>query len=85
MLTKEQKQELVKKVGSSENDTGSVVVQIAFLGKRIEQVASHLKTFPKDIHSRQGLLKLVGKKRRLTSYLKRVDKAQYDIVSKKIK
>ena len=73
MLTKEQKQELVETVGSSKNDTGSIGIQIAFLGKRIEQVAVHLKTFPKDTHSRYGLLKLVGKRRRLSLYLKKTD------------
>jgi small subunit ribosomal protein S15 len=85
MLTKEQKQKLVEKVGSSKNDTGSAGVQIAMLGKRIEQIALHLKTFPKDIHSRYGLLKLVGKKRRLTAYLKKVDKARHDVVIEAIK
>ena len=84
MLTKEQKQELVEKVGLTKNDTGSVAIQIAFLVKRIEQVSSHLKTFPKDTHSRQGLLKLVGKRRRLSLYLKSADKARYDEVMKKI-
>lgn len=75
MLSKAQKQEIIKRYAQSEKDSGSTSVQIALLTERINQISEHLKSFPKDKHSRQGLLKLVGKRRRLYSYLARVNKA----------
>ncbi len=71
------KQEIVKKFGRNENDTGSTAVQIALLSTRIAELTEHLKSFKKDHSSRLGLLKLVGQRRRLMRYLKRTDKEGY--------
>jgi small subunit ribosomal protein S15 len=72
------KQEIVKKFGRNENDTGSSEVQIALLSTRIAELTEHLKTFKKDHASRLGLLKLVGQRRRLMRYFKRTNRAAYD-------
>jgi small subunit ribosomal protein S15 len=70
-LTKEAKQEIVQKHGSSQTDTGSTEVQVALLTQRINQLTEHLRTHPKDHYSRRGLLKLVGRRRRLLQYLQK--------------
>jgi len=72
------KQEIVKKFGRNENDTGSSEVQIALLSTRIAELTEHLKTFKKDHSSRLGLLKLVGQRRRLMRYFKRTNREGYD-------
>ena len=76
-LTKEAKQEVVGTYGKSEADTGSTEVQIALLTKRIAELTEHLRTHKKDHHSRRGLLKLVGQRRRLLNYLQRRDLEGY--------
>ena len=63
-----------------ETDTGSPEVQIAILTRRIEHLTEHFKTHAKDHHSRQGLLKMVGKRRRLLDYLKRKDLNRYQTI-----
>lgn len=68
-LTKEMKAETIKKYGRTPNDTGTPEVQIAILTARINDLAPHFERFPKDHHSRVGLLKMVGKRRRLLDYL----------------
>ncbi|HUN65465.1 MAG TPA: 30S ribosomal protein S15 [Bacteroidota bacterium] len=68
-LTKEQKQELMTKYGKSATDSGSPEVQIALLTQRINELSEHFAGHVKDHHSRQGLLKMVGKRRRLLEYL----------------
>jgi small subunit ribosomal protein S15 len=70
-LTKEAKQEIVGKHGRSQGDTGSAEVQIALLTARINELTEHLRTHPKDHYSRRGLLKLVGRRRRLLQYLQK--------------
>jgi len=70
-LTKEAKQEIVGKHGRSETDTGSAEVQIALLTARVNELTEHLRAHPKDHYSRRGLLKLVGRRRRLLQYLQR--------------
>lgn len=77
MLTKENKEEIVKKYGTHEGDTGSPEVQIALLTARISYLTEHLKEHKKDHHSRRGLLKLVGQRRRLLSYLNKKDINRY--------
>ena len=72
------KNEIVKKFGRNENDTGSSEVQIALLSERIAQLTEHLKTFKKDHASRLGLLKLVGQRRRLMRYFKRTNHEAYN-------
>ena len=64
------KQEIVAEFGKNPQDTGSTEVQIALLTDRINHLTGHLKTHSKDFHSRAGLLKMVGKRRRLLNYLK---------------
>ena|SRR5215471_16006328 len=70
-LTKEAKQEIVGKHGRTAEDTGSAEVQIALLTARINELTEHLRTHPKDHYSRRGLLKLVGRRRRLLQYLQK--------------
>ena len=69
-LQAEQKKEIVSKFKTHENDTGSPEVQIALISARIEYLTGHFKAHKKDHHSRRGLLKLVGQRRRLLNYLK---------------
>ncbi len=68
-LTKEKKQEIIKKYGKTENDSGTPEVQIALLTERINELTSHLEANKFDHHSRRGLLLMVGKRRRLLDYL----------------
>jgi small subunit ribosomal protein S15 len=76
-LTKEAKLELVRKHGANEGDTGSTDVQVAMLTERINQLTEHLRTHKHDHHSRRGLLKLVGRRRRFLNYLQRTDVERY--------
>jgi small subunit ribosomal protein S15 len=68
-ITKEQKSEIIKKYGKDPKDTGTPEVQIALLTARINDLTPHFEKFSKDHHSRVGLLKMVGKRRRLLDYL----------------
>ena len=77
MLTAEDKQEIVKKYGKDENDTGSTKVQVALLTARITYLTNHFKTHKHDHHSRRGLMKLVGSRRRLLNYLQSKDIEEY--------
>ena len=77
MIAKEQKAELVKQYGKSETDTGSAEVQVAILTARIKELTEHMKSHKKDFHTRRGLLMLVGKRRRLLSYIKKNDIENY--------
>ncbi len=76
-LVQEKKQELVQKYKRHEKDTGSPEVQVAILSERITYLTEHFKTHKKDHHSRRGLLKLVGQRRRLLDYLKTADQGRY--------
>ena len=76
-LAQERKREVITEHARSEGDTGSPEVQIALLSTRIAELTEHLQTHPKDHHSRRGLLKLVGRRRRLLDYLRRVDVERY--------
>ncbi len=76
-LAKEAKQEIVGKHGRAENDTGSAQVQIALLTARVNELTEHLRAHPKDHYSRRGLLKLVGRRRRLLQYLQKRDLEGY--------
>lgn len=69
-LFPERKKDIIQQFKRNENDTGSPEVQIALLTERINYLTEHFKTHKKDFHSRRGLLKLVGKRRRLLDYLK---------------
>jgi len=73
MLTTEEKSKIIAEYGKTPTDTGSPEVQIALLTVRINELNAHLKDHPKDNHSRRGLLKMVGSRRRLLAYLKTKD------------
>ncbi|HYY44124.1 MAG TPA: 30S ribosomal protein S15 [Actinomycetota bacterium] len=82
-LLQDEKARIISEHGRSDGDTGSPEVQVALLTTRISQLTEHLKTHPKDHHSRRGLLKLVGRRRRLLEYVRRQDVDRYrDIVAK---
>ena len=69
-LTKEKKAEIIKKFAQSEKDTGSAEVQIAMLTKKISELTEHMKSNKKDFATKRGLLMMVGKRKRLLSFLK---------------
>ena len=84
MLTQEAKQEIMKKYAVHEGDTGSPEVQVAVLTARIQYLTEHLKEHKKDHHSRRGLLKMVGHRRRLLSYLYKTDIERYRAIISKL-
>jgi small subunit ribosomal protein S15 len=79
-LTRETKEAVIADYATRDGDTGSPEVQIALLTERIKGLTEHLRSFPRDNHSRRGLLKLVGQRRRLLAYLARSDTARYRAV-----
>ena len=83
-LTKEAKQDLIKKDGRTETDTGSPEVQIAMLTERINQLTEHLRTHRHDHYSRRGLLKLVGRRRRFLNYLQKHNLEGYRALIKEL-
>lgn len=84
MITKETKHELAERFGKNEADTGAPEVQIAIFSTRISELTEHLKQHPKDHSTRRGLLKLVGKRRRLLNYLMDRDIERYRSVIKEL-
>ena len=82
--TKEQKSNLINQYRVHDADTGSPEVQIALLSNRISYLTEHFKSHAKDHHSRRGLLKLVGRRRRLLDYLKQVDMERYRSIIDKL-
>ncbi len=83
-LNKEAKEKILKEVGRSDKDTGSPEVQVALFTQKIKDLTEHLKTHKKDEHSRRGLLKMVGKRRRLLDYLSKKNKESYEALIKKL-
>jgi small subunit ribosomal protein S15 len=82
-LAKESKEGIISSYRTHETDTGSPEVQIALFTERINKLTEHFKTHSKDHHSRRGLLKLVGQRRRLLDYLKKKDIQRYrEIIDK---
>jgi small subunit ribosomal protein S15 len=79
-LARDEKQEIIEANATTTGDTGSPEVQVALLTERIKDLTDHLKRFPKDNHSRRGLLKLVGQRRRLLAYLVKKDGSRYRAV-----
>lgn len=77
-ITPERKQELIREYGSGGGDTGSPEVQVAILSERIRNLTEHLQTHKKDVHSRRGLLIMVGQRRRLLDYVRGKDVARYE-------
>ncbi len=84
VLNTETKKEIIDKFKLHGNDTGSPEVQIALLSNRINYLTEHFKIHKKDHHSRRGLLKLVGQRRKLLNYLKRSDLTRYQQVIKEL-
>ncbi|MFP5378309.1 MAG: 30S ribosomal protein S15 [Vicinamibacteria bacterium] len=83
-LTKDKKTELIDSFRTHGSDTGSPEVQVAILSERITYLTEHFKSHAKDHHSRRGLLKLVGQRRRLLDYLKSKDTARYAELIKRL-
>lgn len=83
MIPKNLKQEVIQNYRTHESDTGSAQVQVAVLTARIEQLTEHLKANKKDFSSRRGLLKMVGRRRRLLNYLRASDFKSYsDLINR---
>ena len=83
-LLKEEKASIISDNARSDTDTGSPEVQVAVLSRRISDLTEHLKTHPKDHHSRRGLLRLVGRRKRLLEYLKGQDIERYRTLISKL-
>ena len=77
MIAKEKKQAIIAEYGRTEGDTGSPEVQVAILTARIKELTEHLKSNPKDHHSRRGMLKMIGQRKGLLAYLKEIDIERY--------
>lgn len=84
MSDKETRQEIIAQFRLNEKDTGSSPVQVALLTSRINQLNEHLKVYTKDHHSRRGLMKLVGQRRRQLGYLSKNDMQKYQQVIQKL-
>ena len=84
MMMKEQKQEIITTYATHEGDTGSPEVQIAILSKRINDLTEHLKSNPKDHHSRRGMFKMIGNRRNLLNYLQKKDIERYRAIVEKL-
>ena len=78
MITSEKKKALVVKFRTHETDSGSLELQVALLTERINDLNKHFSLFPKDNHSRTGLMKLVGRRRTFLAYLQKSDKDKYE-------
>jgi small subunit ribosomal protein S15 len=83
-VTKEKKQELIEKFGSSNNDSGKAEVQVAILTERINDLRDHFSEHKKDHASRRGLMQMVGKRRRLLDYMKKKDIERYRTIIKEL-
>ncbi len=83
-LTRDQKSEIIQDFHKHESDTGSPEVQIALLTTRINSLVSHLQENKHDEHSRMGLLKLVGQRRRHLAYLRRTDPSRYQTIIERL-
>lgn len=79
-ITAEKKSELIKTYARAEGDTGSPEVQIAIISERISNLSGHMKLHKKDLHSRRGLIMLVGQRRRLLDYLKKKSEERYQSI-----
>ena len=84
MLKREKKESIIKEYAIKESDTGSVEVQVALLTKRINDLNEHLKVHKHDYHSNRGLLKMVGQRKSLLSYLAKTDVQRYRELVKKL-
>lgn len=85
MLSNEEKTKIIKENRINPSDTGSPEVQIALITNRINYLSKHFDTHKKDYHSRTGLMKMVGRRKRLLEYLKKQDTKKYESLIKKLK
>lgn len=83
-ISPERKQEVIKEFATKAGDTGSPEVQIAIISERIKNLSEHMQQHKHDLHSRRGLLMLVGQRRRLLDYLKRKEEARYQTLIKRL-
>ena len=83
-VTKERKEEIIKSFGKHEGDTGSAEIQIALLTERINDLTEHFKTHKKDFAGRRGLLRLVGRRRSLLAYLRKIEIGRYRAIIKEL-
>ncbi len=83
-ISPERKQEVIKEFATKEGDTGSPEVQIAIISERIRNLSEHMQQHKHDLHSRRGLIMLVGHRRRLLDYLKRVEDNRYQVLIKRL-
>ncbi|MCE2509447.1 MAG: 30S ribosomal protein S15 [Alphaproteobacteria bacterium] len=83
-ITSEKKTGLIKEYALKKDDTGSPEVQVAILSERIKNLTEHLKDHNKDMHSRRGLLKMVGRRRRLLDYLQKSNSERYEQLIKRL-
>ncbi len=84
MISKEKKRAIIAQFGKNDQDSGTTEVQIAIFSTRISELTEHLKSHPKDHATRQGLLKLVGKRRRLLNYLMNTEIERYREITKEL-
>jgi len=84
MLTPEEKEKIIEKYKLHNQDTGSIVVQVALLTEEIKRLVFHLKKHSKDLHSKRGLLKMVAKRRKFLNQLKKEDSRKYGQILKKL-
>ncbi len=85
MLTQQEKADVIKRFALKEGDCGSCDVQIAIFSHQMKKLSAHLDRFPKDTHSKQGLILLVGKRRAFLNYIKRKSLARYEALVSKLK
>ena len=84
MISKEKKTEIIERYQTHEGDTGSPEVQIAILSERIRELTEHLKVHRKDHHSRRGMFLMIGQRRGLLDYLRKIDIARYRVIIEKL-
>lgn len=83
-LTKQEKEQIFKDFGQSPHDTGSVALQIALMTKNVQALTGHLRIYAKDFSTKRGLLKLIGRRRKMLQYLERSDATLYKDVIKRL-
>jgi len=84
LISKEKKTEIIERYQTHEGDTGSPEVQIAILSERIRELTEHLKVHRKDHHSRRGMFLMIGQRRGLLDYLRKIDIARYRVIIEKL-
>ncbi|MGJ8454305.1 30S ribosomal protein S15 [Pseudothermotoga sp. U03pept] len=83
-MDQREKQQIIEQFRINEKDTGSVEVQVAILTARIRHLTEHLKNHPKDFHSRRGLMKMVGRRRKFLKYLRKANPDSYRVLIEKL-